>query len=184
MRIKSRWNKKGKERSIEEIGGALAFIAWRIAQNGVLHMENEDFQTETQKQRLDVIFEFMAFLIHVADRLAFDELDEEERGRYVTSMAMNTLRQMRDNLRDYGMDGEAVDALYIPLINERMADYAEFSFDEEEPSFNMKRYFGEKVAAVMGPKDNKWIQSQIMDIEVPDAMKTLKKGFNDLFKTE
>jgi len=184
VRIKSRWNKKGKERSIEEIGGALAFIAWRIAQNAVLHLENEDFQTETQKQRLDVIFEFMVFLIHVADRLAFDQLDEDERGRYVTSMAMNTLRQMKTNLNDYGMSNEQVDAEYIPMINERMADYAEFSFENEEPSFNMKRYLGEMVAAVMGPKDNKWVQQQIMDIEIPDAMKTLKKGFNDLFKTE
>ena len=180
MRIKSRWNKKGKEHSIEEIGGALAFIAWRIAQNVVLHLENEDFQTETQKQRLDVIFEFMAFLIHVADRLAYDQLDEGERSRYVTSMAMNTLRQMKDNLRDYGMDGEAVEKAYIPMLN----DYAEFAFENEEPGFNMKRYLGEKISAVMGPKDNKWVQSQIMDIEVPDAMKTLKKGYNDLFKTE
>lgn len=183
MRIKSRWNVKGTH-SIEEVGGALAFIAWRISQNVVLHLENEDFQTETQKQRIDVIFETMCFLIHVADRLAFDRLDEEERSRYVTSMAMNTLRQLKDNLRDYGMDAEAVEKLYIPSMNERMADYAEFSFDDEEPSFNMKRYLGEKVAGAMGPKDNKWIQSQIMDIEVPEAMKTLKKGFNDLFKSD
>ncbi|MBD3620129.1 MAG: hypothetical protein HUJ28_11725 [Chromatiales bacterium] len=184
MRIKSRWNVKDKEHSIEEIAGALAFIAWRIAQNLVLRMENEDFQTDTQKQRLDVIFESMAFLIHIADRLAYESLDEEQRATYVTTMAMNTLRQMKTNLNDYGMSNEEVDAEYIPKLNERMADYAEFSFENEEPSFNMCRYLGEKVAGAMGPKDNKWIQSQIMDIEVPEAMKSLKKGFNDLFKTD
>ncbi|MDH5183858.1 MAG: hypothetical protein OEX12_08215, partial [Gammaproteobacteria bacterium] len=138
MRIKSRWHKQGKEHSVEETASALAFIAWRIGQDSVLNMENENYQTDTLKQRLDVIFEFMAFLIHVSDRLTYESLDEDERTRFITSMAQNTLRQMRTNLNDYGMTGEQIDAEYLPMLNERMNDYAEFSFEEEEPSFNMR----------------------------------------------
>lgn len=182
MRIKSRWHKKGKEHSVEETASALAFIAWRIGQNTVLNMENENYQTDTLRQRLDVIFEFMAFLIHVSDRLTFEALDEDERTRFITAMAQNTLRQMRTNLNDHGMTGEEVDAKYLPILNERMADYSEFSFEQEDPSFNMSRYLGEKVTEMMGERDNKWVLQQVMDVEVPNAMENLKKGLDSLFK--
>lgn len=182
MRIKSRWHKTGKEHSVEETASALAFIAWRIGQDTVLNMENENYQTDTLKQRLDVIFEFMAFLIHVSDRLTYESLDEDERTRFITSMAQNTLRQMRTNLNDQGMTGEQVDAEFLPTLNERMSDYAEFSFEDEEPSFNMRRYLGEKVTEKMGERDNKWVLQQVMDIEVPNAMENLKKGLDSLIK--
>jgi hypothetical protein len=35
----------------------------------------------------------------------------------------------------------------------------------------------------MGPKDRKWISDQVMEIEIPEMLKTLKKGLNDLFQT-
>ena len=52
VRIRSRWNAKGKARSLEENAGALAFIEWRIAQATLLNLENEGFQTDTQAQRV------------------------------------------------------------------------------------------------------------------------------------
>ena len=42
-------------------------------------------------------------------------------------------------------------------------------------------YFGENVRAVMGERDNQWITDQVMDIEVPEAMKPLRKAVSDLF---
>ena len=33
----------------------------------------------------------------------------------------------------------------------------------------------------MGEKDNKWISDQVMDVEVPEAMKPLNKALRDLF---
>jgi hypothetical protein len=33
---------------------------------------------------------------------------------------------------------------------------------------------------VMGERDNKWITDQVMDIEVPEAMKPLRKALRDL----
>ena len=52
MRIKSRWSKRGKTHTVEEIAGAVAFITWRIAGNCLLSLENNDFQTDTHEQRL------------------------------------------------------------------------------------------------------------------------------------
>ena len=61
------------------------------------------------------------------------------------------------------------------------ADYAGFSFTDGEPGYAFRRYFGENVRAVMGERDNQWITDQVMDIEVPEAMKPLRKAVNDLF---
>ncbi len=184
MRIKSRWNVKGKEHSVEEIASAVAFIIWRIGQNIVLNLENEGFQTDTLKERLDIVFESVAFFTHICDRLAYEEMDEEERTRYVTEMVMQSIRKIKENLRDIeGIDGEEATRIYIDLFNQRMSDYAEFPFDDE-PGFNFKRYFGEKLSECMGPRDNKWIQQQVMDIEVPEAMATLKRGLNNLFASD
>ncbi len=66
MRVKSKWSNKGRERTLDEVGGAAAFILWRIAQQGLLNLENEGFQTETRSQRMDVIAEFLAFLVVIS----------------------------------------------------------------------------------------------------------------------
>ena len=62
-----------------------------------------------------------------------------------------------------------------------MGDYAAFRFDNGEPGYAFKRYLGECVTNTMGDKDRKWICDQVMEIEVPEMLKTLKKGLNDLF---
>ena len=49
MRVKTRWNNKSKPHSIQDIASAMGFNTWRIACNGVLNLENEGFQTDTQR---------------------------------------------------------------------------------------------------------------------------------------
>jgi len=179
VRVKSRWNVKGRERTPEEVAGALAFIAWRIAGNGVLNLENEDFQTDTQAQRLDVMAEMLAFLIHLVDRLAYGRVEEAERRRYVATLGLRLADIMQDNRIDAQGDGD-YRAEFVVLLNERMDDYAEMSFSGTEPGFGMRRYLAEKVAAAMGPRHSKWIAQQVIDIEVPEAMETLGKALRNL----
>lgn len=181
MRVKSRWSKKDKTHSVEEIAGALAFIIWRIATNGVLSMENADFQTETQRQRLDIIAEFLAFAIHAADRMTIERFDEEQRVRFMTELAQKCAKHMEDNKRDVIGPGEYRQA-FIDLLNQRMADYAEFGYsDEEGPSFGMKRFFGDQVKLCFNAEDQKWVSSQVIDIEVPEIMTHLKRATPNLF---
>ena len=182
MRIKSRWNKKNKTHSIEEIAGAVAFILWRIATNGVLSLENEDYQTDSQQQRLDVISEFLAFSIHLSDRMTIERFDENERTRFITELASKCAKHLEDNLRDVIGKGDYRQA-FIDTLNRRMADYAEFNYsDEEGPSFGMKRFFGEQITKVLGERHSKWVSSQVMDIEVPEIHSHIKRAIPNLFK--
>ena len=179
MRVKSKWNLKERERSLSEIGGAMAFILWRIAQQGTLNLENEGFQTDSNAQRLDVITEFLAFLVHIADRMTAANLTREQRQEFIGSLARHLADTMQENRGDAQGAGEYRGAL-IERLNERAADYAGFSFVDNEPGFAFRRYFGENVRKVMGEKDNKWITDQVMDIEVPEALKPLEKAVRDL----
>ena len=69
---------------------------------------------------------------------------------------------------------------FIQLMNERMGEYAGFTFDDGEPGFQLRRRVGEHVQEKMGEKDNKWVTDQVMDIEIPDALKTFKKVTRNL----
>ena len=183
VRVKSKWNDKGREHSMAEIGGAAAFILWRIAQQGLLNLENEGFQTDTRAQRLDVMSEFVAFLVHLADRLKAGQLELDERTEFITSLARHLADNMQENRTEAQGRGDYRKAL-INLLNERAADYAEFSMPDGEPGYAMRRYFGENVRAVMGEKDNQWITDQVMEVEVPEALPPLRKALRELFSVE
>ena len=184
MRIKTRWNDRKKQRSLEEIAGALAFTEWRIAGKALLNLENEGFQTDTQKQRLDVLQELCAFLIHVTDRLVHGAMDEEARQRFVVALALKVADTYHDNRVDIEGRGEDFRQPFIDVLNQRMADYAEFRFEDGAPGYALTRYLGERVTDSMGPKDRKWISDQVMEIEVPAMLKTLNKGLRDLLNPD
>lgn len=180
MRIKSRWNKRAKKQSIEDIAGALAYISWRIAGNGVLELESKGYETTSNNHRLDIIGEFLAFLLQVGDRLAYERMEDEERQRFITALAMQMADTFAENKRDLlGKEGE-YRREFIDLINQQAEDYAELSFSNGEAGFDFLRYFGERVASVIS--DKHFSSQQVMDIEGPDALKTFKKGMEDLFK--
>jgi hypothetical protein len=183
VRVKSKWNLRDRERSLSETGGALAFILWRIAQQGTLNLENEGFQTDTNAQRLDIITEFLAFLLHLVDRMTAEQLTLEQRHEFISSLARHLADTMQENRTDAQGKGEYRQPL-IDRLNERANDYAEFTFSDNEPGYAFRRYFGENVRAVMGERDNKWITDQVMDIEAPEALKPLRKALRDLLPPE
>lgn len=183
VRVKSKWSNKDRQRSLSEIGGALAFIVWRIAQQGVLNLENEGFQTDTNAQRLDIMSEFVAYLVHLADRMTAEQLTAEERQQFITSLAKHLADTLQENRTDAQGKGNYRQP-FISLINERAADYADFSVTDGEPGFAFRRYVGENVRAVIGAKDNQWVTDQVMDIEVPETLAPLKKALRELFAGE
>ncbi len=181
MRIKSKWHNKDKAKSAEEIAGALGFITWRISANAVNKMYTSGFNFSTNKQQLDVIAEFLAFLVQAADRRVYDIMDDDERQRFVTALAIHVAGTLEDNLReevgagDYRSD-------FINLLNERMEGYAEFNFVEDMPSYPSMRYFATRVDAVMGGEENKWVIEQVIEVEAPEAMKNFNRAIGDLLE--
>ena len=178
IRVKNKWNDKGKERTPEEVGSVLSFNFWKIASANVMHMENEGFQTDTHFMRLDVIAEFTSFLVHVVDRvISSKDYSAEDRQALITGLALNLAKTMHDNRRDVSDDKETdFRNDFITLMNQRMSEYSNFTFEEgNQPGFQVRRCVGEHVRDVMGEKDNKWIPDQVIDIEIPDAMKAFKR---------
>lgn len=180
MRMKSKWRKDGKERSIEDNASAAAFIAWRIAQEALLDLENEDYQTDTYSQRMDVVVEFVIFLAHLADRITY-ETRPEEREEFVTWMVKHLARTHQSSMEDIDGAKDYKDN-FINLVNERMSDYSEMPYENNEPSFVMKRYLGTKVQEVMGERHNKWIETHVLELSAPKAIKQLNKALTDLYR--
>ncbi len=178
LRINTKWHKQGKEVSIEERANTLAFIVWKIAAALVLDMENENFQTDSQSMRLDVIKEACAFLVSVTDRLVANQLSQEERQELITKMALKLVKTYQENSEDLLGKGKDYQSDFISMFNDRMSSYAECGWNDEknEPGFQYKRVFGDAISLVMGERDNKWITTQIIEIEVPLMLTNLKKG--------
>ena len=178
MRIRTKWHNKERVVSVEEKANTMAFISWRIAMAFVLNMENENFQTDTQKQRLEVILEVIAFLVSVTDRLVAEQMTMDERRELVTKMALKLSRTFQENCEDLIARNEDYAGPFINILNERLNAYAACGWDDEEqmPGYQYKRDFGNYVTTVMGEKDNKWITDHVIQIEVSEAMMTLKKS--------
>lgn len=174
-RLRTRWNQKDRERSIEEIASALGVNIWRIAGEGLLNLENEGFETITHAQRLDVLGEFVAFLIHMTDRIVFGKIREDQRQALISAVASHLTGVMQDN-RVYASGPGQYREAFVELLNLRMDDYSDCSFSEQEgPGFGLRRIFGDVVRQRMGSKDNKWIPDYVMDVEVPKAMESLTR---------
>lgn len=181
MRIKSKWHKKDKPKSLEELASVLGFITWRAAQERADKMYAAGFNFASQAQLLAVVGEFAVFLLQLADRLAYERLDDEPRQRLMGALAQHLVRTLVDNLSEVAGTGDHRTTV-VARLNERLEAYAEFGFADGQPSYQALRYLGQCVDEVMGGAANKWVIEQVVDIEAPEAVKNLKKGMNDLLK--
>lgn len=182
IRIKSHWSNDQTERSLAEIGGALAFIAWRIGVDKAITLHCERFVYRDDAQRLAVIAEYLVFLVQIADRLAHPQLDDEPRRELVTSFARKLIDHVQDNSADLLGPGD-YGSPFIALLNARSAEYAEFQLNADGPTYPFLRHLGFEVQSVMGDQDeNRWIIDQVMDRDGWDAYKRFAKAFRDLFE--
>ena len=179
-RLKAKWNQKSRERTPEEIASAVGSNIWLLAADGCLNLENEGFETNTQSQRLDVISEFLAFALHLVDRMTYGELEEPERVRFINALGVNLASFVQDNRMDANGPGD-YRGDFIHLLNERMDEYSECSYEADSgPGFSLKRIFGNHVMEVMGEKDKKWIPDYVMDAETPKVVKGLQRVMNGM----
>jgi len=183
MRMKSRWNKKAKPQTLEEIAQALGFICWQIAANGVLELENRGFHTETNYHRLQIVGEYLAFLLQITDRLCYGKFDELQRQRFVLSLARKMADTFSENQADL-LQTESVQFRqnFIHLLNQRAIEYAEFSFSDQQPHFDFLRYFGEKMAEVLPGEKSLWISQYFSEHEAQEGIDHLKRAMKDLLE--
>jgi hypothetical protein len=176
IRLKTKWNKQEREVSLEDTVSVLAFNTWKIGMQTLLEIENENFQTDTQMQRVAVMEEIMAFMIHVLDRIAYDILSEEDRSALISTFALKIADHVQDNARDFGGPGDYRNP-FINKLNQRMADYAETTWGKvgQEPGFSMGLAFGNFIAEALGPRDRKWVLDYIQRVLMPEVLATYKK---------
>jgi hypothetical protein len=118
LRLRNRWKQSGRERTTEDLASVGAANAWRAACNGVLNLENEGFETSSRAQRLDIIEEFSAFLLLIADRMVYGKFSDEERAEFITGMAKRLAELVDENRSDAQGPGD-YRTPFIDKLNER-----------------------------------------------------------------
>jgi len=157
IRIKTKWSKEEREVSVEDAVGVLAFNSWKIGMQTLLEIENENFQIDSQQQRIEVIEEIMAFMVQALDRISHESMNHEDREILISYYAKKLSDHVQDNARDFSGAGD-YRSPFIDKLNQRFKDYAETKWDESthQPGFSMSREFGVNITNVLGPKDQKW----------------------------
>lgn len=166
---------------MEDNASVIAALAWRLSQQAVKRMREAGFDIDVGTQYFEFVCEFLAFVLHAADRIAYRLLPREQRTQFTTALAQRLARLLDDNaemLRDAAPT--ACGQYFIDLANRRAGDYASLRFDEGGPSFSFCCYFGNQVRELMPPKDRSWVVDQIIEVEAPDAVKALQKALGDL----
>ena len=179
MRVVHKWH-KSSDRELTQIAESLAYNCWKFTLTSVRGLQDEKFYFSSKSQGMEVMTEMLIFLMQVTDRLIYEAMEPEHRVQFIGAMAYRFLDLVLDNYSDLSEEGPERTDL-VGLINERSADYAEFSYGDDGPSYHFLRYFGEKVGAIMGDdQDNKWVIDQMMEVEAPDVITSLKKSIGGI----
>jgi hypothetical protein len=183
IRVKTIWFKKDGERTPEEIAGAVATTAWRVADKAIDNLGRENYDIITPDRGFKLIAEFLAFLVHYCDRMAYATLPPERRAAVLQAVSNRLAEVMELNVREVvGKDDPRnYKQEFIDFLNRRFADYAEFEFpDDDKASFPALRFLGLQIREEMGDDDKTWVMDQIMEIEMPEMMGTVRKSFKGL----
>lgn len=184
VRVKNRWNQNASPRSLEQMANAVGATLWKLAADVVLNLENENFETETQAQRVDLLEELVCYLVHYCDRWIYPRAEQEQRSEFISCLAADMARLLEDSRIDVQGDG-AYKATFIDKLNRRCADYSTYSFSESEGgSFAMRCRLGERAQHSMGDRDGRWIPDYIVGREAPAIEKSLQRSLSGLVRLE
>ena len=180
LRIKSHWHDEDRERSQEDIGGALGINAWGLAKDKAINLHGEDFVYASDEQRMAVIMEYLIFQVQIVDRLAYEVLSEEERRRLIIAMALRGASQVQSNGVDLFGAGDHGKS-FLDRLNRRAEDYSELGLTQDGPSYPFTRLLGHEIQQIMGEDaQNRWVIDQVMDVDGPEIFKKLRRAFSDL----
>ena len=166
------------------MANAISATTWKLAASVVLNLENENFETATQGQRVDIMEEMVCYLVHFCDRWVYPKTNQDQRAEFIGCLVKDLARMLEDSRIDVEGEGE-YQADFISKINLRSADYASYGFSEEEgASFAMRCRLGDRVKESMGERDNRWIPDYIVAREAPEIEAALKRSLAGLVAFE
>ena len=185
MRIKSHWFKSDREKTPQEIAGALAFTIWRIADNALKNTRKANFEIAIGPQYFSFLTEFLAFLIQVADRIAHRQLSAEDRFAFTSTLANRVAETLAENQsRLIGSSIAEHKQQFIDKLNQRAGEYADFNYGSDGPEFAFTRYLAYCMREVMDEKDIEWVIDQMMSIAAPEAVEMVERTMRNLFEAE
>ncbi len=188
IRIKSQWFRPGADKTPEQTASAVAFTAWRVAQNMLKQMRVAQFDIEIGEQYFAFTREVLVFLTQVLDRMAYQRMAAQERMAFVTALVKRVGEILQDN--EDGLLGQPAVGQpshyeqFIDLFNELADHYADFGFNAQGPDFDFVRYLGYRIEMLMPKKDQRWVLDQVMASEVPEAIAYLQKAMDGVLSTE
>jgi hypothetical protein len=188
LRIKSQWFQTGTAKTPQQTASAMAFIAWRVAQNTLKQMRSAHFDIDVGPQYFAFTREVLVFFTQVLDRMAHESMGPQARAEFITALVQRVAEILQDNEDTFlgappvGQPGYYEQ--FIDLFNELADHYADFGFDAQGPDFAFVRYLGHRIEALMPVKDQRWVVEQIMAAEVPDAVQILRNAMQGVLSTE
>lgn len=185
IRLKTVFFKNAGGRSSAETASVLASTIWRVADEVVTNLSKWDCDIVTPERGMKILGEMAAFLLHMADRMAYGRMPEPERARFIQVAGQRLAEIVQDNIRAMvGADGFDYKANFIELLNRRAAEYATFECTPEKPGYPILRFLGLAIREHMLESDQHWVADQIMDIQAPEALGMLKKTVDGLLAPE
>ncbi len=186
IRIRNRFHAGGRERTMAELASVVALLSWKLAVESIQRMRQAKFDIDLGRPYFDYVVETMAFHAHFADRVAFGQLEAEQRAEFTAALARRMAEAIEDNADMLLATTEpgACRRRFIEVFNAAGADYAEYGVDEKGPDFGFRRAYAARVREGMPEKDRNWVYDQVMEIEAPEGVKAIQKTLAGLFGDE
>jgi hypothetical protein len=182
LRVKTVWFKNAGGRSAAEVATVLASTIWRLADATVSNLSKADCDIVTPERGIRILGEVATFLLHMSDRSVYGRIPDEERAQLIQSAGKRLAEMVVNNLREMGIDdGFDYRANFIDMLNRRAEDYATFDCQSDKPGFPILRYLGLAVRELMLESDQPWVIDQIMELQAPEALGTLKKTIDGFY---
>ena len=184
VRVKKRWNQQARPRTAAQMANAIGATVWKLAAGVVLNLENDNFETTSQAQRMDTMEEVVCYLVHCCDRAIYERASPAERLDFITALARDLARMLEDSRVDVEGEGE-YQGDFLAKLYQRSGEYSGFRFSVEDGgSFSMRCRLGEHIRAVMGERDERWIPDYIVGREAPEVESALRRSLAGLTRFE
>ena len=161
-------------------------LAWKLAIESIKRMREAKFDIDLGRAYFDFVCEHLAFLAHLADRIAYRELEGPQRAEFTQALALRLAEVVEDNAGMLIADSPPGSCRqhFLVLFNQAGADYAGFDYGDGGPDFGFRRCFASRIREGVAEKDKTWVYDQVMEIEVPEGVAALEKTLAGLFAGE